>query len=87
MEALGGDEARVRERAEFLRFQLDEINRLEPGAGRGRASWTPSAGGWPARRSSSARRAEAELLLSGEESSALETVGRALGLLSEAVQV
>ena len=83
MEALGGDESRLRERAEFLRFQLDEITRLEPEQGedvRLDAERRRLAGSEKLKRQG----AEAELLLSGEESSALEKVGRALGLVNEA---
>ncbi|HYH96741.1 DNA repair protein RecN [Hyalangium sp.] len=85
MEALGGDEARVRERAEFLRFQLDEINRLDPAPGEDAKLDVER------RRLGGAEKlkrqaAEAELLISGDESSALETVGRALGLLHDALR-
>jgi DNA repair protein RecN (Recombination protein N) len=85
MESLGGDESKVRERAEFLRFQLDEIERLDPQAGedvRLDAERRRLAGTEKLKRHS----AEAELLLSGEESSAVETVGRAMGLVTEAVK-
>lgn len=85
MEALGGDESRLRERAEFLRFQLDEINRLDPESGedvRLDAERRRLAGSEKLKRQS----AEAEQLLSGEESSAVETVGRALGLVTEAAK-
>ncbi|MBU8899895.1 DNA repair protein RecN [Corallococcus sp. H22C18031201] len=85
MEALGGDEAKVRERVEFLRFQLDEITRLDPEAGEDAALDVER------RRLGGAEKlkrlsAEAELLVSGEEHSAVETVGRALGLVHEAVK-
>ena len=85
MESLGGDEARVRERAEFLRFQLDEINRLDPAPGEDvklDVERRRLAGAEKLKRQA----AEAELLISGDESSALETVGRALGLLNDAVR-
>ncbi|WP_426753871.1 DNA repair protein RecN [Myxococcus sp. Y35] len=85
MEALGGDEAKVRERAEFLRFQLDEITRLDPEAGedaRLDAERKRLGGAEKLRRHAS----EAELLVAGEEQSAVETVGRALGLVHEAVK-
>ncbi|OJT23375.1 DNA repair protein RecN [Archangium sp. Cb G35] len=85
MEALGGDESRLRERAEFLRFQLDEISRLEPESGedvRLDAERRRLAGSEKLKRQG----AEAEQLLSGEESSAVETVGRALGLVTEAAK-
>ncbi len=85
MESLGGDEHKVRERAEFLRFQRDEIDRLDPQAGEDARLDAER------RRLTSAEKlkrhsAEAELLLSGEESSAVETVGRAMGLVNEAVK-
>ncbi len=85
MESLGGDEARVRERAEFLRFQLEEILRLEPEPGEDVKLDAER------KRLGSAEKlkrqaAEAELLIAGDESSALETVGRALGLLNDAVR-
>ncbi|AKQ64649.1 DNA repair protein RecN [Myxococcus hansupus] len=85
MEALGGDEAKVRERAEFLRFQLDEIARLEPEAGedaRLDAERKRLGGAEKLKRHAS----EAELLVAGEEQSAVETVGRALGLVHDAVK-
>jgi DNA repair protein RecN (Recombination protein N) len=85
MEALGGDEARVRERAEFLRFQLDEIHRLDPEPGEDvklDVERRRLGGAEKLKRQA----AEAELLISGEESSALETLGRAMGLLSDAVR-
>ncbi|WP_223644149.1 DNA repair protein RecN [Corallococcus sp. EGB] len=85
MDALGGDDAKVRERAEFLRFQLDEITRLEPEAGEDVKLDAER------RRLGSAQKlkrqgAEAELLVSGEAPSALEMVGRALGLVHEGVK-
>jgi DNA repair protein RecN (Recombination protein N) len=85
MESLGGDEARVRERAEFLRFQLDEIDRLalEPGEDVALDQERRRLGGAEKLKRQAA---EAELLIAGEESSALETVGRALGLLNDAVR-
>jgi DNA repair protein RecN (Recombination protein N) len=85
MEALGGDESRLRERAEFLRFQLDEITRLDPESGedvRLDAERRRLGGAEKLKRQG----AEAELLLGGEESSAVETVGRALGLVNEATK-
>lgn len=85
MDALGGDDAKVRERAEFLRFQLDEITRLEPEAGEDVKLDAER------RRLGSAQKlkrqgAEAELLVSGEAPSAVEIVGRALGLVHEGVK-
>ncbi|NPC75074.1 DNA repair protein RecN [Corallococcus sp. AB004] len=85
MDALGGDDAKVRERAEFLRFQLDEITRLDPDAGEDVKLDAER------RRLGSAQKlkrqgAEAELLVSGEAPSAVEIVGRALGLVHEGVK-
>jgi DNA repair protein RecN (Recombination protein N) len=85
MDALGGDDAKVRERAEFLRFQLDEITRLDPESGEDVKLDAER------RRLGSAQKlkrqgAEAELLLSGEAPSAVEIVGRALGLVHEGVK-
>jgi len=85
MAALGGDEAKVRERAEFLRFQLDEISRLDPEAGEDARLDAER------KRLGSAEKlkrhaSEAELLVAGEEQSAVETVGRALGLVHDAVK-
>ncbi|ATB41666.1 DNA repair protein RecN [Cystobacter fuscus] len=85
MEALGGDESRLRERAEFMRFQLDELSKLDPEPGedvRLDAERKRLAGSEKLKRQG----AEAELLLGGEEASAVETVGRALGLVNEAVK-
>ncbi|SEL67560.1 DNA replication and repair protein RecN [Stigmatella aurantiaca] len=85
MESLGGDEARVRERAEFLRFQRDEIDRLSPEPGEDvalDAERRRLAGAEKLKRQA----AEAEVLVAGDESSALETVGRALGLINDAVR-
>jgi DNA repair protein RecN (Recombination protein N) len=85
MESLGGDESRVRERAEFLRFQLEEIDRLAPEPGEDvklDLERRRLGGAEKLKRQAS----EAELLITGEESSALETVGRALGLLNDAVR-
>ncbi|RKH04458.1 DNA repair protein RecN [Corallococcus praedator] len=85
MDALGGDDAKVRERAEFLRFQLDEITRLDPESGEDVKLDAER------RRLGSAQKlkrhgAEAELLVAGEAPSAVEIVGRALGLVHEGVK-
>ncbi|GMU09000.1 DNA repair protein RecN [Corallococcus caeni] len=85
MDALGGDDAKVRERAEFLRFQLDEITRLDPESGEDVKLDAER------RRLGSAQKlkrqgAEAELLVAGEAPSAVEIVGRALGLVHESVK-
>ncbi|MCY1034751.1 DNA repair protein RecN [Corallococcus sp. BB11-1] len=85
MDALGGDDAKVRERAEFLRFQLDEITRLDPESGEDLKLDAER------RRLGSAQKlkrygAEAELLVAGDAPSAVEIVGRALGLVHEGVK-
>ncbi|HET9450480.1 MAG TPA: DNA repair protein RecN [Aggregicoccus sp.] len=87
MEALGGDEAKVRQRAEFLRFQLEEIVRVDPKPGEDAAldqERKRLAGSEKLRRQA----AEAEALLcGGEDGSVVEGVGRALGLVSEALKL
>jgi DNA repair protein RecN (Recombination protein N) len=86
MAELGGDERQARERAEFLRFQVEEIDRLGPSEGedkrleeeRRRLSGTERL-----RRAAT----EAEELLSSQDGAALDRLGRALGLLGEAVKI
>ncbi|EAU63468.1 DNA repair protein RecN [Stigmatella aurantiaca DW4/3-1] len=78
MESLGGDEGRVRERAEFLRFQRDEIDRLNPEPGEDvklDVERRRLAGAEKLKRQA----AEAEVLVAGDESSALETGGAGAG--------
>ena len=87
MEALGGDEARVRQRAEFLRFQLEEIVKVDPKPGEDALldqERKRLAGSEKLRRNA----AEAEALLcGGEDGSVVEGVGRALGLVNEALKL
>ncbi len=86
LEALGGDEHQVRQRVEFLRFQLDEIDRLDPAPGEDgklEEERRRLLGSERLLRAASA----AEALISGQDGSALELVGRALTLTSEAQKV
>ena len=85
MEALGGDEARVRERVDFLRFQRDEIGRADPKPGEDvqlDQERRRLAGAEKLKRQS----AEAEALLDGEGEGALVAAGRALQLVTEAAR-
>jgi DNA repair protein RecN (Recombination protein N) len=84
--ALGGDEAQVASRLDFLRFQVDEIDRLAPEPGEDVALEQER------RRLSSSeklRRAAgaADELISGGESSLSSAVCRARQLLSEAERI
>ncbi|MHB8876741.1 MAG: DNA repair protein RecN [Myxococcaceae bacterium] len=86
IEALGGDEQTAQGRAEFLRFQLEEIDRVGPKEGEGEKLEAER------RRLASAeklRRAavEAESLLSVMDGSSLETLGRALALVADAAKL
>ena len=86
MAALGGNEAQVRSRLEFLRYQLEEIQKLAPEAGEDARLESER------KRLGSAEKlkrqtSEAEQLLAGEESSVVETLGRAISLVSEAVKL
>lgn len=81
--SLGGDEAQVRARVDFLRFQLDEIDELGPKAGEDVVLEQER------RRLSSSQKLKAaasamEELVSEGDSSALELVGRARALLTDA---
>jgi DNA repair protein RecN (Recombination protein N) len=85
-DALGGDERKVRERAEFLRFQLDELTRASLVAGedaRLEEERKRLMGAEKLRRGAS----ESAGLLSEEGEGALERVGRALALVNEAVKI
>jgi len=83
---LGGDEASVVSKREFLRFQLEEIDRLKPRAGEDveleaehrRLASTEKIRQW----SSGARE-----LLSGIDGGALDACGKALAMVSEAAKV
>lgn len=86
IEELGGDEEKVRERAEFLRFQIDEISRVDPREGEDKRLEDERkrlAGTERLRRAA----AEAEELLSSAEGAALTRLGRALALLVEAAKL
>nr|WP_153866345.1 MULTISPECIES: DNA repair protein RecN [Myxococcaceae] len=87
MEALGGDETKVRQRAEFLRFQLEEIVRVDPQPGEDLALDAERkrlAGAEKLRRQA----AEAEALLcGGEDGNAVEVVGKSLSLVQEALKL
>jgi DNA repair protein RecN (Recombination protein N) len=84
--ALGGDEKQAAARAEFLRFQLDELESFSPDP---IADTTLED---TRRRLMGVERlrracAEAEALISAEDASALDRVGRALNTVSEAAKV
>ena len=84
--SLGGDDRQLQQRAEFLRFQLEELDRLELKSGEEGALEAER------RRLSSADRlcrtaSEAEALLNGSDGSAAELLHRALGLLQEAARL
>jgi DNA repair protein RecN (Recombination protein N) len=84
--ALGGDEQTAQSRAEFLRFVVEEIDRVGPQAGEGETLEVER------RRLASAEKlrrvaAEAESLLSAMDGSSLETLGRALALVGDGAKV
>lgn len=86
IEELGGDERKARERADLLEFQLRELTAVGPQPGEDQALELER------RKLASAeklRRAagEADNLLSSEDGSALDRVGRAVALLSDAVRL
>jgi DNA repair protein RecN (Recombination protein N) len=86
IEALGGDEKTARARSEFLRFQLDELERLSPVAGEDvllEEERRRLMGAEKLRKSS----AEAENLLTTQDDAALELTGRASGLLEDAARI
>jgi DNA repair protein RecN (Recombination protein N) len=83
---LGGDEHQAAQRREFLRFQLEELDRLEPQPGedvRLEEERRRLLGGEKLRRGV----ASAESCVSTEEGSALERVGKALNLIVEAARI
>lgn len=83
---LGGDERAARERIEFLKFQLEEIDRLGPSPGedvRLEEERRRLMGTERLRRCSS----EAEQLLSTQDGAATELIGRAAALLNEAARI
>lgn len=84
--SLGGDDRQLAQRAEFLRFQLEELDRLALQPGEEQALEAER------RRLASADRlgrlaAEAEALMSGSDGSAAELLHRALGLLQEGARL
>jgi len=86
MGELGGDERSAQERAEFLRFQADELDRVNPVDGEDKRLEEEKrrlSGTERLRRSAT----EAEGLLASQDGAALERVGKALALLSEAVRI
>lgn len=86
IDALGGDEQKRGERAEFLRFQLEELARVDPRPGEDAALEEE-------RRKLSAvdrlRRAadDADRLLASQEDAAADLLGRALTFLTDAAKV
>ncbi len=85
IEALGGDERTARERTEFLRFQLEELERLAPVSGEDallEEERRRLMGAEKLRKAS----AEAENLLMAQDSAALELTGRASTLLEDAAR-
>lgn len=86
LDGLGGDERTVQGRIEFLRYQLEEIDRVDPKAGEEvqlEQFRRRLAGAEKLERSL----AEAEGLLSGEEAAALDGLGRVHQSLLEAFKV
>lgn len=84
--ALGGDERTARERMDFLRFQLDEIEKLGPTAGEDvqlDEERRRLAGAEKLRRSAN----EAETLVVSQDGSASELVGRVAALTADAVRI
>jgi DNA repair protein RecN (Recombination protein N) len=81
--AIGGDEGQVRARVDFLRFQLDEIDRLDPKVGEDAVLEQERRRLASSEKLKSSASATEELLSSGE-GSAVELVGRAQALVAEA---
>jgi DNA repair protein RecN (Recombination protein N) len=86
IDGLGGDERKAQERAELVRYQLDELERLRPVAGEDAALEQEQ------RRLANAdklRRAaqEAEALAAAQDGSAVDLVGRAMGSLGDAARI
>ncbi|MFO0596915.1 MAG: DNA repair protein RecN [Myxococcaceae bacterium] len=83
LQSLGGDETQVAARVDFVSFQLDELERVAPKAGEDLALETER------KRLSSSERlrkavGNAEAMVSTQESSAVELLGRALHLVADA---
>ncbi len=85
-EGLGGDETQVQVRADFLRYQLDEIDKVDPRPGEDVQLEAEQ------RRLKASQRlrqlaALAEELVSTREASALDLTGRALAAVSDAEKI
>ncbi len=86
LEALGGDEAQAQVRADFLQYQLDEIDKVSPKPGEDLQLEAEQ------RRLKASQRlrqlaALAEELVSTREASALELTGRALAAVADAERI
>lgn len=86
MNALGGDEQQARQRADFLRYQLDELIRVDPRLGEDDALEVER------KRLSSAQKLrrvgeECEAMLVGNDGAALEVLHRAIAQLQEAARL
>lgn len=86
MSALGGDEQQARQRADFLRYQLDELSKVDPKPAEDEALEAER------KRLSSAqklRRAgeECEALLLGQDGAALEVLHKAISQLADAARL
>ena len=86
LQALGGDDSQVHTRAEFLTFQLEEIDRVKPGPGEDALLEVER------RRLASTEKlrqsaASCEELVSTRDGAALELASRALQLVTEAEKV
>ncbi len=86
IQALGGDEAQARQRVEFLRFQLDEIERLDPQQGeevRLEDERRRLLGAEKLQRAAT----EAEALVASQDGASVELAARALGMLTDAARI
>ncbi len=84
--ALGGDEAQARQRADFLRFQVGEIERLDPQPGEElklEEERRRLLGAEKLQRAAT----EAEALIASQDGSAVESAARAVGLLTDAQRI
>lgn len=86
MTALGGDEQQARQRADFLRYQLDELIKVDGKPGEDAALESER------RRLSSAHKLrrtgeECEALLLGQDGAALEVIHRAIAQLQDAARL
>lgn len=84
--ALGGDERTVLQRLEFLRFQLDELDRVAPLPGE-EASLEEERKRLGATERLRRAAGEAEVLLTGEEDGPAERVGRAARAIQDAARL